>query len=93
MDQLLKSGVDSLGYFYLGNGALFISIIWGSLVLFIIDRNWNKAALTAIFGGVFTFFGMIHSANPGAFINMPLVICYFILGTILFSMKLLSKEN
>ncbi|MGL4534282.1 MAG: hypothetical protein ACRC0V_00520 [Fusobacteriaceae bacterium] len=93
MDILLKSGVDSFGYFYLGNGALFISIIWGSLVMFIIDRDWNKAAFTGVIGAAFTFFGMIHNANPGIFINLPLTISYMVLATVLFSLNFISKKN
>ncbi|MGL5312507.1 MAG: hypothetical protein ACRC92_04610 [Peptostreptococcaceae bacterium] len=90
---LEKGGVDSFGYFYLGNGALFISIIWASIVIYIIDKDWKKATIASLAGALFTFFGMIHSANPGVMVNMPLVICYVVLGVIMTMFKIKGGCN
>lgn len=93
LDALEKGGVDSFGYFYLGNGALFISIIWASLVIYMIDKDWKKATITSIVGALFTFFGMIHSANPGIMVNMPLVACYLGLAIIMTMFNIRGGKN
>ena len=44
----------------MGGGATLAGIILGAITVFIIDREFDKAAGFALAGAIFTFFGFIH---------------------------------
>ena len=49
----------------LGGGATLAGIILGAVTVFIIDRQFDKAAAFALAGAVLTFFGFIHGEAIG----------------------------
>ena len=49
----------------LGGGATLAGIILGAITVFIIDRQFDKAAIFALAGTVLTFFGFIHNEAIG----------------------------
>ena len=59
-DKLAQVGVLYHGLDILGGGATLAGIILGAITVFIIDREFDKAAIFAVAGAVFTFFGFIH---------------------------------
>ncbi|MDR3535361.1 MAG: hypothetical protein P4L71_02555 [Acetobacteraceae bacterium] len=58
--KLAQVGVLYDGLETLGNGAVLGGIVLGAIAVFIIDRAFEKAAMFALAGSVFTFFGFIH---------------------------------
>ena len=60
MAKLAQVGVLYHGLEVLGGGATLAGIILGAITVFIIDREFEKAAAFALAGMVFTFFGFIH---------------------------------
>jgi AGZA family xanthine/uracil permease-like MFS transporter len=58
--KLAQVGVLYDGLATLGGGATLAGIILGAITVFIIDREFDKAAIFAVAGTVFTFFGFIH---------------------------------
>src|SRR6202034_2781053 len=58
--KLASVGVLYQGLETLGGGATLAGIILGAITVFIIDREFDKAAAFALAGTVFTFFGFIH---------------------------------
>jgi len=55
----------------LGNGFILTAVLWGSAVVFIIERR--PAALAAVFalGGVATLVGLVHSPLPNGAVFWP----------------------
>ncbi|MGH7355597.1 MAG: hypothetical protein ACRELS_13600 [Candidatus Rokuibacteriota bacterium] len=53
----------------LGNGFILTAVLWGSALVFIIERRLAPAAAIWATASAATLFGMIHSPHPsGAFV-------------------------
>jgi len=63
--KLAQVGVLYQGLDTLGGGATLAGIILGAIAVFIIDREFEKAAAFALAGAIFTFFGFIHGEAIG----------------------------
>lgn len=46
-------------------GALLISFVWVSMIVFVIDRQWKKATIWAMIGAAFAAVGIIHVPVAG----------------------------
>jgi AGZA family xanthine/uracil permease-like MFS transporter len=55
----------------LGNGFILVGMLWGAFVAEMIDRKLRLSALYLAVLGVFTFFGVIHSASPDGVMYLP----------------------
>ncbi|HNU69147.1 MAG TPA: MFS transporter [Myxococcota bacterium] len=55
----------------LGNGFIVTAILWGSALVFLIDRKPLAVLLTFVTLGVFSLFGVIHSVAPGGGLYLP----------------------
>jgi AGZA family xanthine/uracil permease-like MFS transporter len=58
---MINYGVSWRGVAALHNGAILLSILWGTVVAFIIDRRLDKAAFAFLVAAILSFFGFIHS--------------------------------
>ena len=47
----------------LGQGAMFTGLLWGAIVVFIIDDRFDRAAVIALFGAVLSAIGLIHAPS------------------------------
>jgi AGZA family xanthine/uracil permease-like MFS transporter len=47
------------------NGSLLVSLLWTSMLVNVIDRQWLSAAIWAIISSLFAVFGIIHSFGAG----------------------------
>lgn len=47
------------------NGSLLVSLLWTSMLVNVIDRQWVMAAIWAIISSLFAVFGIIHSFSAG----------------------------
>ena len=65
LDHLAQKGVLYAGLTTLGDGATLAGIVLGAITVFIIEREFYKAAAFAASGAVLTFFGLIHSEAIG----------------------------
>jgi AGZA family xanthine/uracil permease-like MFS transporter len=68
----------------LGGGATLAGIVLAAIVVFIIERDFVKAAAFALAGAVLTFFGLIHGEAIGIASSMPVAISYLAVAGILF---------
>ena len=50
----------------LGGGAVLAGMMLGAIAVFIIDRDFDRAAVYALAGAVLAFFGFIHGAQLGS---------------------------
>ena len=54
-----------LGLEILGGGAILAGLILGAIGVFVIEREFLKAAAFSVAGAVLTFFGFIHGEKIG----------------------------
>ena len=63
--SLVGAGVIYKGLMLLGDGAVLAGLILGAIVVFLIDREFRKAAVYCAAGAVLSFVGLIHGAKVG----------------------------
>ncbi len=78
--NLTAQKMDAIGYLTMGKGAMFIALVWGSMLVFVMQRQWKKACVAALFGAVFTYTGMIHYLQPTLGVNIELAVIYVLVG-------------
>ena len=65
LDKLAQTGVLYHGLSVLGGGAILTSLVVGSFAVFLIEREFAKAAVFALAGAILTFFGFMHGEHIG----------------------------
>jgi AGZA family xanthine/uracil permease-like MFS transporter len=83
MDKLGDQGVLYEGLSILGGGATLAGIVLAAITVFIIERDFTKAAAFAAAGAVFTFFGLIHAEALGFGQTPSMVVSYLGIAAIL----------
>src|SRR5579864_1220900 len=63
MDKLMNTGVVYHGMQLLGGGAVLAGLMLGAIAVFIIEREFTKAAAYAGAAAVLSFFGFIHGVQ------------------------------
>ena len=85
LDKLGQVGVLYHGLQVIGGGAILGGLVLTSIAVFVIDRAFNKAAVFAMIGAVFTFFGFMHGEAIG-FAQSPVVaLAYLGVAFVMFS--------
>lgn len=64
-DKLGNLGVLYPGLTVLGEGSILTGLVFAAIAVFIIEREFLKAAQFALAGGVLTFFGFMHGPAVG----------------------------
>ena len=77
-DKLGQGGILYEGLSVLGGGAILVSLILAAIAVFIIERQWVRAAAFAAAGAVLTFFGFMHGEAIGVG-QSPLVALSYLL--------------
>ena len=72
LEKLGQVGVLYHGLQVIGGGAILGGLVLTSIAVFVIDRAFNKAAIFALIGAGFTFFGFMHGEAIG-FAQSPVV--------------------
>ena len=75
--SMKQVGIMYHGLSILGGGSILAGVVLGATTVFIVDRDFAKAAGFAAAGAVLTFFGLMHGEEVGAFQNPEVVIAYF----------------
>ncbi len=83
-DKLAGAGVLYQGLDILGGGATLAGVILGSITVFIIEREFDKAAAFALAGMVLTFFGFIHGEAIGVGQSLSVSVSYLLVAGLLF---------
>ena len=65
LDGLSQHGVLYHGLEVLGGGATLAGMVLGAIAVFVIEKEFLKAAAFAFVGSVLTFFGLIHDESVG----------------------------
>jgi adenine/guanine/hypoxanthine permease len=85
--KLAQVGVLYKGLETMGGGATLAGIILGAITVFIIDREFEKAAAFAMAGTIFTFFGFIHGEAIGIGSSPAVAVSYLGVAAILFTLS------
>jgi AGZA family xanthine/uracil permease-like MFS transporter len=81
-DKLDGNGVVYHGMALLGGGAVLAGLILGAIAAFIIDRRFGWAAVYAMAGAVFSFFGFIHGTSLGVGNSAPVALGYLMIALV-----------
>ena len=84
MDKLGQVGVLYHGLEVLGGGAILGGLVLGAIAALVIDRALQKAALVALAGAIFTFFGLMHGEALGIAQSLPVASSYLAVALLLF---------
>ena len=84
-DQLGLAKLGAVGVVYhgmalLGGGAVLAGLILGAVAVFIIDREFDRAAVFAGAGAVLSYFGFIHGTSLGIGSSAPVAVGYLIIA-------------
>jgi AGZA family xanthine/uracil permease-like MFS transporter len=74
----------STGIVPLGQGAMFTGLIWGAVLVFIIDNQFEKAAITTVIGALISATGFMHAPSLTFLYNYQYTVGYGII-TLLFA--------
>ncbi|MBR0656012.1 hypothetical protein [Plastoroseomonas arctica] len=85
MDKLAMAGVLYPGLEVLGEGAILSGLILAAIAVFVIEREWEKAAYFAGAGAVLTFFGLMHGPAVGFAVTPGVALAYALLAGGLFA--------
>jgi AGZA family xanthine/uracil permease-like MFS transporter len=79
-DKLADNGVIYRGMELFGGGATLAGLILGAIAVFIIDREFEKAAIYSGIGAVLAFFGFINGTQLAIGNSAPVALGYAVLG-------------
>jgi AGZA family xanthine/uracil permease-like MFS transporter len=80
LDKLAGNGVIYRGMELFGGGATLAGLILGAIAAFIIDREFEKAAIYAAIGAVLAFFGFINGTQLAFGNSAPVAAGYLVLA-------------
>ncbi|TCK98229.1 AGZA family xanthine/uracil permease-like MFS transporter [Natranaerovirga hydrolytica] len=83
----------SPGIVPLGNGAMFTGLIWGAILVFIIDNQYIKATLAALVGALLSAIGLMHSSELVFLLDYRYTVGYVILALLFVYFGTVGKEN
>ena len=84
LDKLAQNGVLYKGLEALGGGAIITGLIFGGIVVMLIDRKPNGAGVFCLFGAVLAFFGFIHGPAVGIAVSPMIALSYVLMAIICF---------
>ncbi|MBY0294527.1 MAG: regulator [Methylobacterium sp.] len=85
LGKLGQAGVLYAGLEVLGEGAILGGLILGAVAVFIIERDFRRAAGFALAGGVLTFFGFMHGPAVGFAVKPGLAVAYLMMAVLLYA--------
>ena len=83
--KLGQAGVLYEGLGVLGEGAILGRLILGAIAVFIIERDFAKAAAFALAGAALTFFGFMHGPAVGIAVTPGLALAYAMVAALLYA--------
>ena len=82
-DKLGQVGVLYHGIEIMGGGAILGGLILGAIGVFVIERDFVKAAAFSFAGAVMTFFGFMHGETVGIAVTPTVAAAYAVVGLFL----------
>lgn len=85
LDNMAQNGVLYNGLEVLAGGAVVTGLLWGAMVVFLIDRKPTAASVVAAFAAVLTFFGFIHGPAVGFMVSPLVALSYLLVAALFFA--------
>jgi len=82
MGKLMDTGVVYHGMQLLGGGAVLAGLMLGAIAVFILEREFVKAAVYAFAAAILSFFGFIHGTQLAWVASPSVALGYVLLGAI-----------
>ena len=83
MDKLIGIGVLYPGLAVMGEGAILGGLMLGAIAVFIIERDYVKAAAFAVAAAGMTFFGLMHGPAVGFAVTPGVAFAYLMVAAFL----------
>ena len=93
MGKLAQNGVLYKGLEALGGGAIITGLIFGGIVVMLIDRKPNGAGVFCLIGAVLAFFGFIHGPAVGMAVSPMIALSYVLMAVICFGFTKMELES
>jgi AGZA family xanthine/uracil permease-like MFS transporter len=87
LDKLATVGVLYQGLTVLGDGAILTGLVLAAVGVFVIEREFDKAAAFAAAGAVLSFFGFMHGPAVGIAVMPAVAAAYAIVAAFLFALS------
>lgn len=81
----------SSGIVPLGQGAMFTGLIWGAILVFLIDDQLKDASIVAIFGALLSAFGFMHAPKLTLLYAPEFSMGYLLMGMLFYFWSKASK--
>jgi AGZA family xanthine/uracil permease-like MFS transporter len=82
--NMAQSGVLYHGLEIVGGGSILAGVVLGAIAVYIIEREFLKAAGFAAAGSVLTFFGLMHGSEIGINVTPGVACAYVVVAGVLF---------
>jgi AGZA family xanthine/uracil permease-like MFS transporter len=96
LDKLGNVGVLYHGLELMGGGAILTGLVLGAIGVFIIEKDFSRAAAFAFAGAVLTFFGFMHGeavgVGAGLGVTPSVTLGYLMVGGVLLACGHLARE-
>jgi AGZA family xanthine/uracil permease-like MFS transporter len=92
-ETFASSGVFYAGMSGLAQGAIVIGILWGTMVVFMIERKSTNTIITMLVAAAMSFFGIIHSGEVGLLRAPGAVVGYLLAAGVVLAMGKFDYED
>jgi len=82
LEALGNAGVVYDGLLTLGEGAVLVGLVLGTMVTFILDKKFLYAAIASAVGAVLSFIGLIHAPQVAWAANPQVALGYLFFGVV-----------
>ena len=82
MEKLNGAGVVYEGLQTLGEGAVLVGLVLGTMVTFILEKKFLYAAIASAVGAVLSFIGLIHAPQVAWAANPSVALGYLFFGVV-----------
>jgi adenine/guanine/hypoxanthine permease len=93
MGKLMDTGVVYHGMQLLGGGAVLAGLMLGAIAVFIIEREFMKAAAYAGAAAILSFFGFIHGEQLDWAASPMVALGYLLLATICLGVSMREEST
>jgi len=93
LDKLAGVGVLYDGLSIMGNGSILTGLVLAAVAVFVIEREFFKAAAFALSGAILTFLGFMHGPAIGFDVTPQVALSYAVVAAFLFACSRLAKTE
>ncbi len=77
----------------LGQGAMFTALIWGAILVFILDNEFKKASVVSFIGAILSAVGLIHAPKLSLFFDYKYALAYLIISIAFIVLNITLKDS